>query len=429
MPTIVLDGRSRAIRKTGTAISLSAVVLLAGCGGEEGVHQGYSETAAEYEVDGKIISNVDVQAPLWNPRGKTPEQIAERVRFLTDAYDIERTDAQKARAATAREKYADAIVINSLMPAAVGIVDTTADDYRMAVTRNADAGMTAASGTVYSFPGDGESTVFQRIDETTEVLNELGIKVLSSVEDIRQAKRDGTMVVMFNVQGSDFVIDDMSAVEEVAEGGVRVANFVYNLDNDLAGGGTAQDKGVTELGREFIAAANANNIVVDCSHSSNQTCIDAAKYSTTPVIASHSNPAAVFDINRNISDEAMQAIAASGGVVCSTGVGTFMNPEFDASPERYAEHIEYTANLIGRDRTCFSTDYLPNAEAFFADSVANVDIYPPEKGFGVPASNMAAEHVWDTVAALEDNYEWSEEDVIGFLGENLLKVYQTTWGG
>lgn len=406
------------------------MVVLGGCGGESGgVHQGYSETAPEYEVDGNVISNVDVRAPRWNPRGKTKEQIAERVRYLTESYDIVTTEAQQARAAAAREKYADAIVINSLLPTAVGIVGTSADDYRRGVMRNIDAGMTTASSTVYAFPGDGDDhTVFERIEASREVLDELGIEVLNSVADIRQAKRDGTMVMMFNVQGSEFVIEDMSAVERVAAMGVRVASFVYNLNNALAGGGTAQDMGVTELGREFIAAANANNVVVDCSHSSNQTCIDATRYSTTPVIASHSNPAAVFDAGRNISDEAMQAVAESGGVVCNMGVGAFMNPEFDASPEEYAKHVEYTANLIGRDRTCFSTDYMHNAEAMFADNVANVEIYPPEKGFGVPASNMAAEHIWDTVAILEKEYGWSEEDIIGFLGENLLRVYETTWG-
>ncbi len=406
------------------------MVVLGGCGGDSGgVHQGYSETAPEYEVDGNVISNVDVRAPMWNPRGKTEEQIGERARYLAESYDLVRTEAQQARAAAAREKYADAIVINSLLPAAVGIIGTTADDYRRGVMRNVDAGMTAASSTVYAFPGDGDDhTVFERIEASRAVLDEVGIGVLNSVADIRQAKLDGTMVMMFNAQGSDFVIEDMSAVERVADMGVRVANFVYNLDNALAGGGTAQDMGVTELGREFIAAANANNVVVDCSHSSNQTCIDATRYSTTPVIASHSNPAAMFDISRNMSDEAMRAVAESGGVVCNTGVGVFMNPEFDASPEEYAKHVEYTANLIGRDRTCFSTDYMHAAEEMFADNVANVEIYPPEKGFGVPASNMAAEHVWDTVAVLEDEYGWPEEDIVGFLGENLLGVYQATWG-
>ena len=58
------------------------------------IHQGYSETVDEYEVDGWVISNVDVKAKLWNPRGKTKEQIEARAKFLTEAYDIKRTEAQ-----------------------------------------------------------------------------------------------------------------------------------------------------------------------------------------------------------------------------------------------------------------------------------------------------------------------------------------------
>ena len=62
------------------------------------IHQGYSETAPLYEVNGFVISNEDISAYLWNPRGKTEERIAARARFLTDAYDVKRTDEQQQRA-------------------------------------------------------------------------------------------------------------------------------------------------------------------------------------------------------------------------------------------------------------------------------------------------------------------------------------------
>ena len=97
---------------------------------ESEIHQGYSETAPLYEVNGFVISNEDVTAYLWNPRGKSEEQIAARARFLTDAYDVKRTDEQQQRARKAREKYADAIAVNSLLPAVVGIVGNNADDFR-----------------------------------------------------------------------------------------------------------------------------------------------------------------------------------------------------------------------------------------------------------------------------------------------------------
>lgn len=392
------------------------------------IHQGYSETAPLYEVNGFVISNEDISAYLWNPRGKTEEQIAARARFLTDAYDVKRTDEQQQRAQQAREKYADAIAINSLLPAVVGIVGNNADDFRRGLERNRDAGITLVSATAYAFPGDGDDAgVLGRIEASMAIVEELGLVLARSGDDIRQAKKDGKMALMFNVQGSDFAVDDMSMVARAKAAGVNVANFVYNNDNALAGGGTNQASGVNELGREFIAEANKNNIVVDCSHSSNQTCIDAAKFSTKPNVASHSNVQALYNVGRNMSDDAIKAVGETGGAVCSTGVGVFLNDKGVASPEEYVEHVVYTANLIGKDKTCYSTDYMPAAGKMFAANVANVDVYPPEQGFGPPASNMAAEHIWDAVAIMEDEHGWTEDEIRGFLGENLMRVYEANW--
>ena len=54
---------------------------------KQDIRQGYSETASQYEVDGFIVSNSNVEAKLWNPRGKTDEQITHRARFLADAVE------------------------------------------------------------------------------------------------------------------------------------------------------------------------------------------------------------------------------------------------------------------------------------------------------------------------------------------------------
>ncbi|MGI9308590.1 MAG: dipeptidase, partial [Gammaproteobacteria bacterium] len=334
------------------------------------IHQGYSETAPLYEVDGLVISNDDATAYLWNPRGKTAEQIATRARFLADSYDIKRTEEQLARAARAREKYADAIVINSLLPAAVGIVGNTEEDFQRGLERNRDAGMTLVSATAWAFPGDGDdNNLIGRIDASLPVVEKLGLVLVRSVDEIRQAKADGKLAFMFNVQGADFFVDDPALLTDAKAKGLNVANFVYNNDNALAGGGTNQEYGVTDLGREFIAAANATNVVVDCSHTSNQTCIDAAKFSSKPTTASHSNAQGLYDLGRNMSDEAIKAVGSTGGAVCNTGVGLFLNEKGDASPEAYAEHVAYTANLIGKDKTCYSTDYMPAAGKMFAANV------------------------------------------------------------
>ena len=393
----------------------------------EQIHQGYSATADQYEVDGKIISNVDVTATLWNPREKSQEQIAERAEFLNTQFELTRTDSQQKRADAAREKYSDAIVINSLLPSSVDIAANTPEHFEKALKRNIDGGITLVSASVYAFPGDGQLSPSDRILASAKVMEKLDLESVIDTESIRQAKTDGKMIVMFNSQGADYFVDDPDMLEKLKIMRMHVANFAYNKNNPLAGGGSQQDMGVTDLGKEFIQKSNEIGVVVDCSHSSTQTCIDAAKYSQKPVIASHSNPFSLHPVSRNISDEGLIALGDSGGTVCSVGLGNYMNKQLDASPESLAIHVDYVGDLIGRDKTCFATDYTHNYVEFLNDFISKVDIFPPEKGFGAPTQNLGPEHVWGVVGVLEDDYDWSEEEIRGFLGENLLRVYDANW--
>lgn len=411
-----------------TAVALSTIGCeQRGAYSDGKIHQGYSDTAPEYEVNGRVISNVDLKAYLWNPRGKSEEQLRERAAFLLEAYDLKRTPEQQARAVKAREKYKDAIAINSIMIGAIGTAGTEKEHFITGLKRNRDAGITLVSVTAYAYASDGETHVLERLAASRPEVEKLGMVLVKNADDIRQAKKDGKLAVMFNTQGADYAVEDLGVVKTVKSLGVHVSNFTYNNNSPLAGGGATQDKGVTDLGRKWIEECNKQGIVVDVSHSSNQTAIEAAKHSTKPIIASHSNSDTLYKLNRNLSDEAMKAVGDSGGVVASTGVGLFLNNKGDASPEEFATHVEYTAKLIGRDKTGYSTDYMHGAKEMFLRDVDNVDIFPPENGFGSPASNLAAEHIWHVAAILEDDYGWKEEDIRGFLGGNLLRVYEANW--
>lgn len=168
-------------------------------------------------------------------------------------------------------------------------------------------------------------------------------------------------------------------------------------------------------------------MVVDCSHSSDQVCIDAAEYSSKPVIASHSNVRELYEQGRNVSDKAIRAIAATDGAICAVGVGIFLNAEGSASMEAIAEHVEYVGNLVGRRYTCYASDYSYTYEAFLRGFLGDVENYPPEKGFGAPTQNAGGRDIWGVARVLEEKYGWSEEDIRGFLGENLMRVYAANW--
>ncbi len=377
-----------------------------------------------------FVSDEDIESHLWNPRGKSRKQILERARWVAGQYDLKRTPEQQARAAEMRKKYADAIVINSLMPASVGIIDNTHEDFTRAVKRNRDAGMTLTSGSVYAFPGaipEG-ATAYSVIEQSDVVIREQGMIKVDTTADVRRAKKEKNLAVMYNAQGADYVAEDLEYhAEKSYREGIRTINFVYNSNNMLAGGGSKNDMGLTELGRQWVKTAQAANLVIDVSHSSDLTAIEAAEISTKPILATHSNAKGVHDVGRNISDEAIRAVASTGGAICPVGAGLFLNAEADASPERFVEHVVYIAQLVGRDKVCFATDYVHNILAYLERDIPNVEIYPPELGFGAPSQNIAPENIWDVATILEDEHNWSDEEVRGWLGENLMRVDEANW--
>lgn len=406
------------------------MLLLSGAAFAHEIGHEHEHVEGGWNTEAGFVSDTDVTAKLFNTRDKPAEVIEQRAQWLAEQYDVKRTPEQQARAAQAREKYSDAVAINSILPSAVGIIGNTYESFSKGVKRNVDAGMTLASASVYAFPAaipEGR-TVYDVIEASDEVIKDLGLIKVDTVDDIRRAQASGIMAVMYNTQGADYVADDMDhhAVKSY-EYGIRTMNFTYNNDNRLAGGGSGENFGLSELGKQWVKAAQAANIAVDVSHSSNQVAIDAAAIATKPIMATHSNSQALHGISRNMSDEALLAVASTGGVVCPTGVGLFLNEELDASPERYVEHLVYVAELIGRDRVCFSTDYVHNILEYYKRDITNTAVYPPELGFGSPTTNIAAENIWDVVAILEDEHDWSEDEVRGFLGENLMRVYEANW--
>lgn len=392
------------------------------------IHQGYSDTAPQYQVNGNIVSNVDITAPLWNPRGKSKEQLAARVEYLASKFDSPISKEDQRKAALVRKRYTKAIFINSLIPASVGIAANRPEHFIKGIKRNIDAGVTLASATVIAFPGSQSLPLDKAIDATTKLAHKHGIEIVKTTQDIRKLKAKNKMGMIYNAQSSDFVISDLSKTSWAEKQGMKVMNFTYNNKNALAGGGQDEiETGLTPLGVKFVEEMNKSGVVVDVSHSSSLAAIDAARHSIKPVIASHSNARGLMDIGRNLTDAAIIAIGKTNGAVCTTGVGIFLNKEGTASPGDFAKHVVYTAKLIGRDKTCFSTDYLHNYADMLFMNIPNIKVYAPEKGWGGVTQNTAVEHAWNVAGVLENKYGWSKKEIEGFLGENLMRVYKANW--
>ncbi len=217
---------------------------------------------------------------------------------------------------------------------------------------------------------------------------------------------------------------------------------------------------MSEFGKQVIAEMNRLGIMVDVSHISKKSALDAMSLSKAPVIASHSGARAINDNARNLDDETLLALKKNGGVVQCVALGEFVKTR-PVSPERqdainvvrkefglpesragrgggfrrgaqslsqeqiakfiermrevdvkfplppvtvqdFVNHIDHAVKLIGVDHVGISSDF--------------------DGGGGITGWNNAAETFNVTLELVRRGY--SEQDVAKLWGGNLLRVWQ-----
>ena len=247
----------------------------------------------------------------------------------------------------------------------------------------------------------------------------------SGVADIERARREGKLAVFFDMEGGIPVQDDPSLVPQLYALGVRWMLLAYNQNNKLAGGCQDDDIGLTAQGRRVIDAMKDCGMVLCCTHTGARTAREAIDYIQQPVIFSHSNPRAVHDHPRNISDELIRACAASGGVVNINGIGLFLGHN-DNSTETYVRHVRYVADLVGPRHVGIGLDYVFDRQELDDFVTGNPQIFPPELGYGAGIRMVEPERIPAIADALLAG-GWSDADLEGFLGANNLRVARAVW--
>ena len=255
-------------------------------------------------------------------------------------------------------------------------------------------------------------------------------RVVRTYSDIETARENGEHAVMFYVQrrpeDSDWQLDgDVGNLRRWYNEGLRVLQLSYGdgperpdatSPDERLGYGTygpneGEGKGVTDLGRAAIAEMNAIGMIVDCSHCSRQTTLDAASLSTKPVIATHANAETLTPVSRNKDDDELRAIAGTGGVIGVTTIRWMLDTDRDgaAGMDDMIAHIEYIVELVGIDHVGISSD-------------ARMDGWEQSSGHYADA-DLAALDRWVRLASRLYARGWTEDDLEKLLGGNFLRVF------
>jgi membrane dipeptidase len=263
---------------------------------------------------------------------------------------------------------------------------------------------------------------------------EFFVKILHA-EDMRYAKMEKKIGVIYNLQDLGFIGTDLELLEHFYLMGFRIMQLTYNSKNSIGTGCTARrDKGLTEFGLKVIEKINQLRAVIDISHCGPQTSMDAVINSLQPVVASHTLADSVFKHDRAKSDELLQIIAEKGGYVGVLTVPGFLSNKSKTTIEDWLDHIDYIVNLVGIDHVGIGTDYygysLPDNLAKKIDELIGI------LGF-------RQEHRATFLDKMEDfeSYEkfpnlikglisrgYGDNDIQKIAGENFLRVFQKIVG-
>lgn len=274
------------------------------------------------------------------------------------------------------------------------------------------------------------------------------VELAFTADDAERIHAEGKIVVFQSMENAYPLGEDLSIMESFYVGGLRMvspAHFRNNQFSDSATDVTEAYDGLSPLGEELVREANRLGLILDGSHASDDTVMDMIALSETPIILSHSGPAAVFDHPRNVPDELLIALAEDGGVIQINALGAYLE-QLTPTPERQAALAELTEQFgtdfmsmteeevaafraaraeIGKEFPAPRSTY----EKFLEHLLYTLDLIGPEHvgigadwdgGGGVDGMDDIVDLPIITADLLEAGY--SEEDIANIWGGNMLRL-------
>ncbi len=182
--------------------------------------------------------------------------------------------------------------------------------------------------------------------------------VATTPEQLLKNKICGVKSIVKGIENGYAIGLDIANIERFKKRGVAYMTLCHNGDNDLCGSarGEGVHGGLTELGRETVMEMNRVGMMVDLSHASVNSFHDAIELSTKPIICSHTSSRALCNHPRNLDDDDLRLLAASGGVSQVCFYSGFLKEGGDAGIQDVVSHIMHMIDVMGPDHVGIGTD-------------------------------------------------------------------------
>jgi membrane dipeptidase len=251
-----------------------------------------------------------------------------------------------------------------------------------------------------------------------EAESEGQIKVVRTTHELVQCLQLGKLAIILHFEGAEAIDTDLDALEVFYQAGLRSLGIVWSRPNAFGHGvpfkfpySPDTGPGLTEVGRELVRACNRLGILLDLSHINEQGFWDVARLSEAPLVATHSAAHGLCPSTRNLTDEQLEAIKISEGMVGLIFDTANLREDGDNDPNTPVDvlvrHIDYLVAHVGIDGVGFGSDF--------------------DGGITMPQELGDVSDLPRLVAALRE-HGYNETDLRKLAHENWLRVLRLTWG-
>lgn len=243
------------------------------------------------------------------------------------------------------------------------------------------------------------------------------VRICRSAGEIEQCIGLGTVAIVLHIEGAEALDPACSQLDEWIAAGLRSIGPLWNRQNVFGNGVTGHfpgspdsGDGLTEAGLKLIRLCNQKRLLIDLSHMNEKAFWQTEKYSTAPLVASHSNVHAICPQPRNLTNRQLAAIAASDGFVGVNFGNAFLRADgqrnSDTSLGEIVRHLDVLLDKLGENGVGLGSDF---------------------DGVSVPESLGDVAGLPRLVKAM-NSAGYSRQLIEKICWRNWVRVLQKTWG-
>ena len=270
-------------------------------------------------------------APVWDGHNDMPEQLRDRRKDLIGDFDFRDTTGTADPARGKRAMHTD---LTRLKRGHVG-----AQFWSVWVSTSLTE-QQAVQATL------------EQIDLTKRIVARYPqeLQLATSADEVERAMKAGRIASLIGMEGGHSIGTSLGVLRQMYALGARymtLAHFKNTSWADSATDAPAHD-GLTDFGRDVVREMQRLGMLVDLSHVSEATMLDALDVAKAPVIFSHSGARAIDNHPRNVPDTVLDRLKINGGIVMVVTLPSYVSEEVRGWTVRQAgEKARIEAGHVG----------------------------------------------------------------------------------